>query len=522
MTVLELRFPAGRYHATPWGRHVNEGAVEWPPSPWRILRALIATWYLKAKGEIAEPVMRGLVEKLSSPPRFHLPRASTSHTRHYMPYNEGKNEKTTKIFDTFVQLEPGAALLAAWDVDLLPAELAVLRILTRRLGYLGRAEALLEACVTEGVAAIECNSHPLAEGDHPSEKQELVRLLSPMGPADYELWRQRWLAVRPAESVEKKKPAKKSKVTAAAEIPADVFSALHADTGELQSAGWNLPPGARYVDYVRPADAFASATRPKPPRGGTRPTVARFSLASKVPPPITRAIAVAGQVHRMLCSEKISNGHPIFTGANCRDHEHAHIFCESMDDARARITHLTVYAPGGFDQAAIEALRRLQWTWGFEGHDLRTVLHGIGQPREFDSPLFGPARIWRSLTPFVSTRHAKTFRDGRPKMDARNGWQEGSAAHDLLRLLALNPKWEGAKIRKQLVERDRPFVFGRELGQRRFRALEFQSLRHGGRGRRGHDSGAGFILEFPAPVNGPIALGYGAHFGLGLFVPAAG
>ena len=62
MTVLELRFPAGRYHATPWGRHVNEGAVEWPPSPWRIVRALIATWYLKAR-DIPEATIRSLVER---------------------------------------------------------------------------------------------------------------------------------------------------------------------------------------------------------------------------------------------------------------------------------------------------------------------------------------------------------------------------------------------------------------------------------------------------------------------------
>ena len=63
MTVLELRFPAGRYHATPWGRHVNEGAVEWPPSPWRIVRALIATWYLKAR-EISEGTIRALADAL--------------------------------------------------------------------------------------------------------------------------------------------------------------------------------------------------------------------------------------------------------------------------------------------------------------------------------------------------------------------------------------------------------------------------------------------------------------------------
>ena len=42
--IIKLKFPAGRYHATPWGRHVNEGVPEWPPSPWRLLRALVAVW----------------------------------------------------------------------------------------------------------------------------------------------------------------------------------------------------------------------------------------------------------------------------------------------------------------------------------------------------------------------------------------------------------------------------------------------------------------------------------------------
>ena len=69
MPLIELRFPAGRFHATPWGRHVNEGAVEWPPSPWRILRALIATWYLKVSPEEApEPLMRKLIQALAQQP----------------------------------------------------------------------------------------------------------------------------------------------------------------------------------------------------------------------------------------------------------------------------------------------------------------------------------------------------------------------------------------------------------------------------------------------------------------------
>src|SRR5947208_5829897 len=154
MTVLELHFPAGRYHAAPWGRHVNEGAVEWPPSPWRIVRALIATWYLKARRdeEISEHTIRALIDALlSQSPVFRLPRATTAHTRHYMPYNEGKNEKTTKVFDTFVQLSERDAILVAWDLVLPAEQLAALQILAARLGYFGRAESLVEARVLDAL-----------------------------------------------------------------------------------------------------------------------------------------------------------------------------------------------------------------------------------------------------------------------------------------------------------------------------------------------------------------------------------
>ena len=42
MPTVSIRFPGGHYHATPWGSSPNEGLVEWPPSPWRLLRALLA------------------------------------------------------------------------------------------------------------------------------------------------------------------------------------------------------------------------------------------------------------------------------------------------------------------------------------------------------------------------------------------------------------------------------------------------------------------------------------------------
>jgi CRISPR-associated protein Csb2 len=520
MTVLELRFLTGRYHATPWGRHVNEGAVEWPPSPWRIVRALISTWYLKARRdeEISEPTIRALADALfSQPPVFRLPHAVTAHTRHYMPFNQGKNEKTTKVFDTFVHVSECDAVRVAWDAVLSPAQLAALQTLAGRLGYFGRAESLVEARVVEGVTAIEPNATPLAEDQPQPPKTELIRLLAPMTPNAYATWRTDFLAANTSAGKEKKRANKKAKEP---EIPDDLFTALHADTGDLQSAGWNLPPGAVYMNYIRPEDAFAPATKPRPRRSQLAPTAARYAVVSTVAPSITQAVSVTDRVHGALCkwSDEGRGRAAVFTGLDdvgkpLADHSHAHIFCEA-NGLRDAITHITIWAKLGFDEIACLALRRLNRVWGHGGHDVRLVLHGIGQPADFnDCAFFETSKVWRSLTPFVSTRHAKTFRDGRPKMDP-NGWQIGCGAHDLLRLLALHPKGSGSFVKK-LDERGLPFQFG----TRGLRSLQFQTTRHKGGGNRGNSSGHAFTITFPEPVRGPLALGYGAHFGLGLFVP---
>src|SRR5262245_66445789 len=87
MLVIELKFPAGRYHATAWGRHVNEGVPEWPPSPYRLLRALYDVWQRKCfelPGAAVEAVLEALA---ASPPSFELPFAAASHTRSYLSAN---------------------------------------------------------------------------------------------------------------------------------------------------------------------------------------------------------------------------------------------------------------------------------------------------------------------------------------------------------------------------------------------------------------------------------------------------
>ena len=70
----------------------------------------------------------------------------------------------------------------------------------------------------------------------------------------------------------------------------------------------------------------------------------------------------------------------------------------------------TVYAANGFgshEVAALNGMRQLDW----EDHEpLRVQLVGLGRPDDFRCPLFGPARIWESATPFIVTRHAQETR----------------------------------------------------------------------------------------------------------------
>jgi CRISPR-associated protein Csb2 len=524
MVVLELRFPAGRYHATPWGRHVNEGAVEWPPSPWRIVRALVATWHLKAWQDISEPVCLSLLGKLSQPPDFQLPQAVAFHTRHYMPLIEGKSEKTTKIFDTFVQLPRDATILVQWDIDLSADEMDALYKLAARLSYFGRAESLVLARVRGNRPEIEMNAPRLRDEDRLPEKQEIIRLLCPMEPGEYEKWRSEFVAkILPLTEGNKTSSRKSAKAVSKNGIPADLFEALHAETGSLQRDGWNLPPGAKFITYSRPENALVAPPRQRLFRTEKLPTVARYSVVSTVPQRITRAVSVADRIHKGLCSAKVTGLETcpsVFRGTNgahdpLTGHQHAHIFCET-NEARDVISHITVWAPMGFDKYACNALRSLTKVWGEGGHDLYLVLHGLGQPGDFsESPVLCSASAWRSLTPFVSTRHAKCFRDERPKINPSNGWQIGSAADDLLRLLALNPKTKGVSIQQH------EFILMNKgtSNERKLRCLEFQTLRHGGGGRRGSAFGGSFSITFPDQISGPLAFGYCSHFGLGLFVP---
>jgi CRISPR-associated protein Csb2 len=500
VTAIGFRFPAGRYHGTPWDRHANEGAVEWPPSPWRILRALTAASYKLDPIPGAEE-LDALLTKLSTLPVYRVPHATEAHTRHYMPTDTG----TTLVFNTFVAVgrgvdDPEAELVVAWPgVQLSEAEAALLDRLLDAVGYLGRSESWIT-----GYRLPHWDGEPnvVPAGDEPLAVGERIRLQALLPEPEFEAWRQ----TAPAP------PGRHAR------LPGGVREILHQDTGTLQKQGWSEPPGTHWVVYRRPEQLLRA--RPKRRvRIAREATIARYAVSSAVLPLLTDALAVGERLRQAMIARADPHGPAVLALFSGKDSDgqplegntHAY-YLPADDDQDGRIDHVIVWAPRGFDPGARLALESLERLWGKGGHDLYLALIGLGSASDFGglrherkqgtSPLLGKGKVWESRTPVVLPRHPK-FRRGR--------WVD-TPEEQVMRLLTLLPHEEPLPEPVE-IEPVEGTPAGTLLPWYRFRR---QRLR--GSGRRADERGYGFRLRFREPVQGPIAIGYGAHMGLGQFV----
>ena len=568
MFALAFRFPAGRYHATPWGRNVNEADVAWPPEPWRLLRALVATWWRKGdRARWTEDHLARLVDTLAGTlPEYCLPTGVIhAHTRHYMPtggLDKGR-PKTTLVFDAFVRLPERSTLVAAWPhVTLDPQAFAFVSHLAGAVGYLGRAESWTECEALaewdgapncrpiDGTMAGESVPSALSSGAETRSRTALdggpagdsVRLLAPRTPAAYAAerqrimddMRQRLLAAPGRPPTERTIGAKldkalKSKGRQAHTLPERLVDALSLDTADYQDRGWSRPPAALEVVYVRAAEAAPSVTaraagRRAAPTARDLPTVARFLLAGRPLPRIEDAVRIGELMRRAALArfgwqtDDAGNRRPLAPweisgrgadGKPLKDPSHRHAFWLPEDtDSDGWIDHVSVFVAGGINrevQARLDRITRLwlapkQRTEAVDAEpgavkEWRLALEGFGRPADFagGARIFGTSRRWRSVTPFLASGHLKAA--GYPGEVRR-----------LLTRRGLDP------YRMAVTPRDTI-----DVGGTRRRAVHFHRFRSRGREAQPDAAGALLNLVLPEPIEGPLALGYGSHFGLGLF-----
>jgi CRISPR-associated protein Csb2 len=472
-TILAIRFPLRRYHANPWDRAVNEGASEWPPSPWRLLRALVATWYTRWP-DLPAPVLEELLDSLADPPSYLTPSAAAGHTRHYLPgveHCKGEPGGTALTLDPFLAVRRDDELLVRWDVDMPAEQRQALAKLAELLPYLGRAESVCEARLADFDPVPDENWwRPGGAGSR------RVRLLT---------------ATRPVS-----------------------LAALEVSTAGIRKGRHTVPPGTSWVSYAAGEAAAASATAEAVRATGEPVTAIRFAVTGTAPVKATHGILLADEAHRLAGAKLARAGladprRQEILGSNgaATDHRHAHwIPLPAVEEQPPVVRYLVVWVPQGLrteDIAAVLRLGKLSGRRGSgeDGYDVRglppvdLLFQGAGRIGQVAPELCRPARRWHSLTPYLPVRHRKR-----------------ESLEDYL----------AADVRTELGYRDLPpatvvpVAPEPKLPDRW--ALEFRRYRMTENMSRSRP-GLGLRLEFGEEVEGPLLLGQLSHFGYGVFVP---
>ena len=276
----------------------------------------------------------------------------------------------------------------------------------------------------------------------------------------------------------------------------------------------------------------------------------RFSLQCRVPIPKRFTVDIAERF-RAAALSYIGDGRTSFALHGKPDlpdmqHQHAFYLPMAMDTFQpGMLTDLHVWCPCGFAREEVDVLLRVRrLRWGSGRYPANPVLVAMAMdPPPGVSVATGSrklvSRVWRSATPFVPPLHFYRGSRDSPKIKA-NALPEkqlvecirrvgvdaavrvkrlqpsATAAHELITSVAVPPMpaWDVVRVPERESHTE---VFQDAVETDARRNSSDQSGRT--RARR-----VGFLLEmeFETPVGLPLPpYGHSAHFGLGLFVPAA-
>ncbi len=231
-------------------------------------------------------------------------------------------------------------------------------------------------------------------------------------------------------------------------------------------------------------------------------TTARFILTGKPLPRVEDSLRI-GEIARLAvmsqAGRRYGEGHipAFFSGHGLpAGNRHRHAFYLPFDsNGDGRLDRLLVHVPDGMDSAAQRVLEALTHVRDRDGGRWTLTLEAIGGTPAAPE-LARVSANWHSLTPYLHPWYVKkrfTVED-----QIRRECRERGLPEPL-----------------ELERMDRVDV---GAGRMR-RAIHFRRSRSR-RGMRQADRIGGFWrLRFPEPVEGPLALGFACHFGLGLFAP---
>jgi CRISPR-associated protein Csb2 len=471
---------------------------EWPPSPWRLVRAVTARWYQWAREAEGEPDLAQL-EKLQSALcrstfAFYLPPDARkgSPLRQYHPTEFGwrpaekkkagtRSYGTSLVQDNYWCVPPEAPVWwfiegDEWNDDLQ----AVLAQCLDRMTYFGRAETLTRIRVARSADEIPAANCTLAD----RRLASAVPVLAPLKEATREDIERttdnpeaveravppgaQWLyAVRP------ERPAARERRRMPEHRP---------DCHLMQFAiGWNVAPKLRAI--VRLTARFRGAALRELLRLKSRDASVNWTRASR---DVREAIAdMIG---------KDANGEAL------KGHRHTEFLAWCEDNQPTRL--LVWRGSRAFDADEQEAIllaaaRDVSWAARSDSDEWKVRLvpldRAVPPPAGFGGQ---SSKVWESVTPYVRPRHH--LRGGKERESEsiaeqiRREVQGRELAQDVEVEVVGAPQWVSVHVPRREAN-NRAFI-GDRLGQM-------------------------IRLRFSTRVVGPIRLGHSSSFGLGLFRP---
>jgi CRISPR-associated protein Csb2 len=464
-TILRITLLSGRYGATPWGRSEYEGQVEYPPSPWRLLRAVLHGGFaLSATPEQLPDGVEDLVSLMAQHlPSYHLPYGEYGQIRGFRPaygcepvspldtkgYSHAQGKRRSFI-DSYLQLGAGAGLHVCWPVDLSAEQERLLTACLAGVSYLGRAEYPALWQVVPTMPEVNCTPDPAGT-----------------------------LSVLCCGSEA-------------------VLEGLMMNPQQARQEGRQAPPGQQWVSYRY------DPQRPPVLAGGSEPSQANralFAFLSPYPLPASAGITWTDRVHRALLqrvpSSSLFSG--LVGGQPLGEDQRAWY---RWEEENGSLTLLEVLSPQPFSEAEIEALRSLQRLYGRGGVQVPLRLMRL------DAASIPTGRMLRTTTPmllYTTPRPGKLHRSPAAQAIQSLLWglgEQGKLASDSF-------QWQEHEDRLAVAHPDRGRIAARI-------AEVADEKRVVGRGERKAASSLGYHVELeaehPLPVLG---IGWGRHFGVG-------
>lgn len=498
--VIEVELLAGRYHAHVWGEaQFAMAGAEWPPSPWRLLRALASAWFETRPAPSTTADRDGLIEALgcSRAPEIWLPATTFREIRYYQPL-----EQKRALHHDFFAVPAGHRFYFVFEASLNEGHQQLLDTLLKRVQYFGRAESratlqrvtmggppsgFFRVLPRERAAGTGWSPRPVLCPSHDFRASDL------------------WAPREPASSNKGKKAKKAANENGA---PVHLVDAL-------LSARKPLPDGSSRIEYAQPDGSLVhEIPSTKTPRSPITEIVdtrsVRLRLCRRIPIAISDVVAVA-RAYRDAVAEIFKAANPGIhsraltgredDGSVSRGNRHAY-YLPQPSAPGIELSALLVVVPSEIALTRLEldallAVERVRLRWN-DRYPITVIPEVVNGDRRVAS------ERWRSITPFLPPHHH------------RAGHNETCTDQHLLSCIQNSCGVAPVRIA--------PISGPAGMGSRTLvRAHEYASAVAESADARSwrltRRFAQWFSVEFSAPVVLAHAVGKDAHFGLGQFTP---